>query len=134
MRPSSETVGDGSSGDIPCVLIVDDDTAFATTLGLALRRRGINTETANNPVTGLKLAKELRPAVILVDVLMPGMDGIEFARALRDNAHASRLVLMSGDLDAMRAANEEFAGAYAVIDKPMPVPALVQFLRNVLER
>ena len=62
------------------------------------------------------------------------MNGIEFARACRLNSVGSRLILMSGDLDAMREANHAFAGAYTVIDKALPIPALVQHLRRALAR
>jgi len=132
MPPAQDGDGAGLRADVPCVLVVDDDAAFVTTLGIALRRSGVNTETASDPSTGLKLAAELRPAVILVDIMMPGIDGIEFARACRLNGVRSKLILMSGDLDAMRDANHAFAGAHSVIDKPLPIPALVQHLRRAL--
>jgi CheY-like chemotaxis protein len=90
------------------VLIVDDDDHIRTGLQRTLGRLGYEVSLAANGEDGLKLASETSPAVILVDVRMPGMDGHTFARRINSMELDASLILMSGHgemddvIDAMR--------------------------------
>ncbi len=66
-----------------CVLVVDDDPAARDLLSRFLEREGFSVRTASDGRTGLDLARALRPRVILLDVLLPGMDGWSVLAALR---------------------------------------------------
>ena len=67
------TRGDSHSGDT--VLVIDDDPAARDLMRRFLTREGFRPETASNGEEGLRLARELKPAAITLDVMMPGMDG-----------------------------------------------------------
>jgi CheY-like chemotaxis protein len=69
--------------DLPILLAIDDDPTVHDLLRRSLRVEGIRLETARGGVEGLRRARELRPAVITLDVLMPGMDGWAVLAALK---------------------------------------------------
>ena len=80
------------------VLVVDDNSDHAITLAALLRSLGHKVWTARNGKMALVVAAETKPDLVLVDIVMPEMDGFELARQLRDMsglAH-SRIVAMSG--------------------------------------
>ena len=65
------------------VLIVEDDATLLDTLEYNLSREGYNVLTAADGLTGLAVAREENPDLIVLDVLLPGMDGFEVCRTLR---------------------------------------------------
>ena len=65
------------------ILIVDDDSLGIATLESILYNQGYNIKSAHNGTTALKLANEIMPDLILLDVMMPGMDGFEVCQRLR---------------------------------------------------
>jgi signal transduction histidine kinase/CheY-like chemotaxis protein len=73
VAPSSAVPAAPASGD--CILVIDDDPAVHQLLAEALRPEGYALTFASNGAEGLRLAKELRPAIITLDVIMPEMDG-----------------------------------------------------------
>lgn len=77
----------------PRILIVDDDTTILNLLELSLRKDGFEVLKATSGLTGLKIAYDAHPDAIVLDVMMPGMDGLEVCRRLREMTDASILVL-----------------------------------------
>ncbi len=67
------------------VLIVEDDPETAALVELYLRRDGHEVLTAADGVEGLRIAKEAQPALVILDLMLPKLDGIEVARALRQD-------------------------------------------------
>ena len=86
----------------PMVLIVDDEHDIVSDLAMALRDLGYEVETACNGADAIDLAMTLRPALVITDVLMPVVDGIALAKALRQNPATAeaRIVLSSGVAEA----------------------------------
>ena len=86
----------------PTVLIVDDEHDVVSDLAMALRDLGYAVETACNGADAIDLAATLRPALVITDVLMPVVDGIALAKALRQNPATAeaRIVLSSGVAEA----------------------------------
>jgi CheY-like chemotaxis protein len=78
---SEKAAAKTSSG--PLVLVIDDDATVQDLLRRSLSRDGFRVETANNGASGLIRARELQPAIITLDVMMPGMDGWEVLGALK---------------------------------------------------
>jgi hypothetical protein len=78
---SDKAAAKTSSG--PLVLVIDDDATVLDLLRRSLSRDGFRVETANNGASGLTRARELQPAIITLDVMMPGMDGWEVLGALK---------------------------------------------------
>jgi CheY-like chemotaxis protein len=108
------------------VLVVDDDEAVATLvqMALALDDRVAVVGVARNGAEALERARELRPDVIVMDVQMPILDGLEATRRLRAAGCPAVVVILSGHMgDANFAAAYE-AGAVAVLQKPVDVHVL----------
>ncbi len=78
---SEKAAAKTSSG--PLVLVIDDDATVQDLLRRSLSRDGFRVETANDGASGLTRARELQPAIITLDVMMPGMDGWEVLGALK---------------------------------------------------
>ncbi len=118
------------------ILLVDDDKDILEFVGYNLRREGFEVCTAQNGEDGIELAKAEKPHLILLDVMMPGMDGIETCNAIRENEG------LSGVLVAMLTARGEDysqvagfdAGADDYITKPIKPKVLVSRVKALLRR
>ncbi|MEJ5224304.1 MAG: response regulator, partial [Anaerolineales bacterium] len=76
------------------ILIIDDDLDTLRLVGLMLQKQGYQILAANNGVQGLQQAGEHLPDLILLDVMMPGMDGYEVARRLRANPSTAGIPIL----------------------------------------
>jgi CheY-like chemotaxis protein len=117
----------------PVILLIDDEPAACDMVSRMLARDGLRTVSAHDGETGLRLARELRPSVILLDVLMPSLDGwAVLSRLKADPALAEIPVVMvsvAGD-QAMGVA----LGASDHLDKPVDRARLAQVLDRHLRR
>jgi two-component system response regulator (stage 0 sporulation protein F) len=107
------------------VLVVEDDAGIAQMLELALTERGYVVATAATIPEGLRLADELRPALVLLDVRVDGLDGRAFANAYRERARCA-IVVMTANQDAATAAAEIAAEGY--LSKPFDLNALYELV------
>ena len=80
----------------PTVLVVDDERVIADTLSVILSQKGFSTMTAYEGVSALELARRHRPDLIISDVMMPGMTGVELAIAVTQTIPGCRILLFSG--------------------------------------
>ncbi len=115
------------------VLVYIDDDAFLTqAVGLALKVRGVDVHTACNAVDGRRLVSEVDPDLIIVDVIMPGEDGIEATRALRAAGVTVPIIVFTGlEGDGTEAAAME-AGATAVLTKPFQIQGFHDLIDSLL--
>ncbi len=106
------------------ILVVDDDRDLQTLVAFVLESEGYQVETASDGQQGLDMVERGMPALILLDMKMPVMDGWEFAREFhaRYNSGAPILVLTAAE-DARKRAEE--IGAATWIGKPFDLDALV---------
>jgi CheY-like chemotaxis protein len=116
----------------PMVLIVDDERDVRITLEVALLAEGYRVASAANGAEAIDKATGLRPAVVLTDLLMPVIDGIGLAKALRANAAtaATRIVLCSGVAEGR--VRLLFSGYDAFLHKPYGMEELLRTLAAVL--
>jgi CheY-like chemotaxis protein len=80
----------------PIVLVVDDERIIADTLSMILSRSGFSTLTAYDGLTGFEIAQRATPDLIISDVVMPGMTGVELAIAVTQMIPACKILLFSG--------------------------------------
>jgi CheY-like chemotaxis protein len=82
--------------DGPVVLIVDDERVIADTLSIILTHAGFVTMTAYDGATALRMANEIPPALLISDVVMPGITGVELAIRLTQSIPDLKVLLFSG--------------------------------------
>ena len=117
----------------PKILIVDDETAILDTLRILLKREGFQVDTAVGGQQGIDRMHEAKPDVVLTDVRMPGVGGLEVLLAARDLDASMPVILMTAQASlqtAIRAVNE---GAYYYIQKPFANDELVAIVRRAAE-
>jgi two-component system response regulator (stage 0 sporulation protein F) len=114
------------------VLVVDDQPGIRRLLTEVLNDNGFTVATATNGYEGIKKAEELNPGVILIDMKMPGMDGIEALRELKRLGHSEKAIVMTayGELDLVNEAKD--IGAYAYITKPFDIVALCSMVSEIM--
>ena len=112
-----------SGGQAGPILVVDDDPAILATVADILALSGYPVATAADGAEGLRLAAELRPALVLLDLRMPGIDGWDVARTLRARGLAAPILVMTAAQDARRWAEQ--LGADGYLAKPFDLDDLL---------
>lgn len=118
------------------ILIVDDEPDILEFVGYNLRRGGYTVRTASNGREALAAAEREAPHLILLDVMMPELDGVAACRLLRSRRSLSRIPVIfltaKGEEEAQIEAFE--AGADDYINKPVQIKVLMSRIRAVLKR
>ncbi len=114
------------------VLIIDDQPGIRRLLTEVLQEEGYIVLEAGNGYDGLQKAREGHPSLILMDMKMPGMDGIETLRELRRMGIGGKVIMMTayGELDLVTEAKE--IGAADYITKPFDIVALCEMINRNL--
>jgi two-component system, OmpR family, response regulator MprA len=107
----------------PRILVVDDDPLVRGTISMFLQTEGYAVQTAADGVEALEQIGREPPAVVLLDMRMPVMDGWTFVHELRARDLAVPIIVMTAAQDARRWADE--LGASAYVPKPVSFPALI---------
>lgn len=115
------------------VLIVEDEERIAHWVQSYLERAGFETLVTGNGQTGLTLAQEKNPDLIILDLMLPGLDGIEFCKTLRRTANTPIIMLTAKGKELDRILGLEL-GADDYIVKPFSPDELVARTRAVLRR
>jgi DNA-binding response OmpR family regulator len=113
----------------PLVLVADDDKDILQLLRLRLELLGYGVVQAANGVEALELAREEKPALAILDVMMPGLDGLEVARQLRAANSRIPIILLTARIQESDVSAGLDAGADAYLGKPFDVTDL----RNKVE-
>ncbi|MFC2122975.1 response regulator [Bacteroidota bacterium] len=110
------------------VLVVDDNSDLLNTFSLILKMKGFNVDTAENGLSAVDKFKRRPFDVILMDLIMPQMNGVEAFRKIREINPGARVILMTAyyEEDEIRAALNE--GAYQAVHKPVNVARLMQVI------
>ena len=113
---------DSASGTAPesRVLLVDDEPDLLELLGYSLERDGFRVLTARDGVEGLRIAKREQPDVIVLDIMMPKMDGVAVCAQLREDARLRLTPILM--LTARTSERDEIAGLEAGADDYLPKP------------
>lgn len=114
-------------------LVVDDEPALVRVVAAYLEREGFEVVTAADGFEGLGLAREVEPDVVVLDVMMPGIDGLEVCRRLRtfSDAYVIMLTARAEELDTLLGLS---VGADDFLTKPFSPRVLVARIRSLLRR
>lgn len=118
----------------PTVLVVDDQQMVADTTAEVLNQSGYRAVCAYSGHSALEIALKLKPDCLLSDILMPGMNGVELAIAIREQLPKTRIVLFSGQAgisDVLGEAKED-GHSFEVLAKPLHPKKLLQHLKRKL--
>ncbi|ANZ42204.1 DNA-binding response regulator [Lentzea guizhouensis] len=115
------------------VLLVEDDPAVREGLGLALRRQGHDVRAAGTGEEGVDRLRETRPDIVVLDIMLPGIDGFETCRRMRMQAEIPIIMLTARGDDFDVVAGLE-AGADDYVVKPVEPRVLEARIRAVLRR
>ena len=115
------------------ILIVDDDPYIQRALSFVLRQEGFEVETASDGAEALTKARELRPKVIFLDIMMPKMNGFDTCEALRSDselkgAHIIMLTAKGQDIEKERGLR---AGASEYMTKPFSPKEIVAKVKSL---
>lgn len=115
------------------VLIVDDDRNMTRTLCDILSASGFLAETSLDAQEGLEKLKAVDCQVVITDIRMAGMNGVEFQRIINETHPGTRVILMTAYADPDLILRGRMQGALAFLDKPLNIPLLLSILRAVKE-
>lgn len=116
------------------ILVVDDEVHEREGLSMLLRGWGYETETASQGREALEKIPSFNPAVVICDLRMPDMNGLELLRELRHSHPTPTFIMLSGQGTIGEAVEATKLGAYNFLEKPLDVKKLQVELRNCLER
>jgi two-component system, OmpR family, response regulator MprA len=116
------------------VLVVDDEPAMREALELALRLDGFEVDLAADGREAIRRLPALRPDVVLLDVLMPELDGLEVCRRMRDAGDRTPVLMLTARDDVEDRVNGLEAGADDYLAKPFALPELLARLKALLRR
>lgn len=108
------------------VLIIDDEERFLQTTQKLLEKQGYTVYTATNGLSGITRLKVKRIDVVILDVKMPGMDGVEVLRKIKADFPLVEVVMLTGHSTVESAIEGLKLGAFDYLTKPCDIPVLIQ--------
>lgn len=115
------------------LLVIDDDVAVTDLLSLLLRSQGFEVSATNNSAEGLSMIRELEPDLVVLDLMMPEMDGWEVCRSVRQFSQVP-IIILSALNDPSMIASVLDAGADDYLTKPTPSRVLVAHINRLTKR
>ena len=115
------------------ILVIDDDTAVTDLLSVLLRSQGFDVTATNSSSDGLGIIREHEPDLIILDLMMPEIDGWEVCRSVRTFSQVP-IIVLSALNDPSMVASVLDAGADDYLTKPTPSRVLVAHINRLLKR
>jgi len=115
------------------ILVIDDDLAITELMSMLLKTHGFDVITTNSGAEGVTLVKEKNPNVVILDLMMPDMDGWQVSKAIRAFNNVPILILSAINDPAMVASVLD-TGADDFLVKPVPSSVLVAHIRKMVRR
>src|SRR5215468_7056593 len=117
----------------PTILVVEDESSIASFVALYLKNAGYTVRTASNGIDALSLAASEHPALIVLDLMLPDIDGIEVCKRIRQGSDVPILMLTARDEDVDKIIGLE-VGADDYLTKPFNPRELVARVKSILRR
>lgn len=115
------------------ILVIDDDLAITELMNMLLKTHGFEVITTNSGADGIRLVQEKTPNVVLLDLMMPDLDGWQVSKAIRAFSNVPILIL-SAINDPSMVASVLDAGADDFLVKPVPSSVLVANIRKMVRQ
>lgn len=115
------------------ILVIEDSTFMRNKIINILKRDSYEIIEADNGITGLQTALERSPDCILLDLIMPGLDGAKLLRTLRERGQESPVIIVTADIQESTIRQCRELGAVAVVNKPPAEEELRKTVRSVLD-
>lgn len=112
------------------IVVIDDDPLQAGEICEFLNRLGYDCRVETSGFAALRHITENPPALVLLDIRMPGLNGIETARRLAHLKPRPSIILMSGHADMVAEAHRAGINVHGVLEKPIPLRLLASFVRR----
>lgn len=116
------------------VLMVDDEEDFVTTLSERMQMRDLDSDVALNGEQALQIVEDEVPDVMVLDLKMPGIDGMEVLRRVRKAYPQVQVVILTGHGSEKDEAEAKRLGAFAYMQKPVDIEKLVATLKNAYKK
>jgi len=118
----------------PLLMVLDDDNAVRQTWTIIFRRQGYEVVPVDCGEAAIAAARERAPDVLLADIRLPDMTGIEAARRVHEIAPACHILFISGDSDSGEAIEQARAqgATFEVLPKPISPPDLIRRIAELL--
>jgi len=116
------------------ILIIDDEESIRKALKMILEYAGYEYFSAADGAEGLKMIEEIEPDLILLDIKMPSMDGMDVLKKLHDQSNETPVVMISGHGTIQTAVEATKLGAFDFIEKPLEKDRILLVARNALKQ
>ena len=116
------------------ILVVDDEEDILNTLRGSLEDDGFEVWTAGDGAEAMQLVHTKRPDIIFLDIWLPGMDGIQTLKAIKDFDADIEVVIMTGHGTVNTAVQAIKLGAADFLEKPLSLDAILETIRRILEQ
>jgi two-component system NtrC family response regulator/two-component system response regulator AtoC len=116
------------------ILLVDDDAAFRHVMAGELRRLGYEVQTAASGEEAVARTERTEPEIVLLDLQMPGMDGLDTLKAIRARLPAAEIIMLTGHGSIDTAIESIRVGAFDYAIKPCPLDELRIRIQRAMER
>ena len=117
----------------PSVLIVDDEPSILQSLGGLLSDEGFEIITASNGYEALKIIDNESPDLVLLDIWMPGIDGIETLKEIKKDNPYIQVIIITGHGNIETAVKATKLGAFDLIEKPLSIDKVIVSINNALD-
>ena len=115
------------------VLLVDDEEDFVATLAERLRLRDINTRVATDGVAALQCIESERPHVVVLDVMMPQLGGLDVLHRIKKDYPEIQVILLTGRGSAKEGIEGMRLGAFDYLMKPVKIEELIAKMADAVE-
>jgi DNA-binding response OmpR family regulator len=116
------------------VLLVDDEVEFATTLAERLTLRGIDAATVHDGDQALQRIAADPPQIVVLDMMMPGLGGLEVLRHIKNTHPGIPVILLTGRGSTKEGIDGMELGAYDFLMKPVKIETLVEKMKEAVEQ
>lgn len=112
------------------ILLVDDEEELVKTLSQRMNMRNFGTNIAFNGEAALKIVEDEIPDVVVLDLKMPGIDGMEVLRRIKNHYPGIEVIILTGHGSPNDEAQAKKLGAFAYLNKPVNIDELVDLIKQ----